>query len=94
MTERGLGLDKVIESGFRSQGPTELSRILQSVRPFELRLFSAQNHTLDSLALIKEAHPEFHMMLSRLEQNTVWGLALESFAGDFSLTRFPKHEDT
>ena len=42
--------DKVSESGFCSQGSTELSRILQSVRPFELRLFSAKNHTLDSLS--------------------------------------------
>ena len=43
MTETGSGLDKVIESGFRSQGPTELSRILQSVRPFELRLILAKD---------------------------------------------------
>ena len=49
-SQQQLLLDKVIESGFRSQGPTELSRILQSVRPFELRLFSAKKHTLDSLS--------------------------------------------
>ena len=41
-SQQQLPLDKVIESGFRSQGPTELSRIPQSVRPFELRLISAK----------------------------------------------------
>ena len=53
-TELGIdsdSTDKVSESGFCSQCSTELIRILESGRPFDLRLFSAKgSYTLDSLS--------------------------------------------